>query len=138
MDEFLLSTDHFADHLAASSQFRLNFFFNDPFNLSAVLPFNLPTLDAPESELKPFKKCSIVKTGSLVNNLFYFGLWWASHSILARDFAKRALGIKDSPMERPTFAAIATVMWFINTITWEPISDCKGTRWDVGDTSALA
>jgi hypothetical protein len=43
------------------------------------------------------------------------------------------VGLVDHPLERPLFAAIAPVIWFINIHFWKPVSTCE--RWDPLQTS---
>jgi len=105
-------------HLVAA--YWLNFLFNDPFNLGTN------TLDY--REVKQASICTPYIKENITYDLILFGAWWATHSILARKVVKQALGLWEHPVERPLFAAIATVMWALNVIYWKPITDC--VRWD--------
>jgi len=96
------------------------FLLNDPFNLG------VNTLDV--KEIKPPSSCNALIQENVVFDLALFALWWASHSVLARDFYKKAVGLYEHPLERPLFAAIATVTWGLNVYFWRPITDCE--RWD--------
>jgi protein-S-isoprenylcysteine O-methyltransferase Ste14 len=111
----------------------LTFILNDPFNLGSIAPFQIPTLDFDEYHLKSRVTCSPVIRSHLMSNLFYFALWWGTHSGLARKVTKNALGLLGHPIEKPLFASIAAITWFIQMYTWQPISDCS--RWDTRDTS---
>jgi hypothetical protein len=62
-------------------------------------------------------------------------LWWTSHSGLARSKVKKALGIDEHPIERPLFAAVATIVWFLNIHNWIPISNCY--KFDILKVSSL-
>ena len=113
----------------------LVFLFNDPFNFAKFVPFKIPTVDVTESELKPESTCTPLNTAHLYNNLAYFGLWWGTHSGLARTATKKFLGLVEHPIERPLFATVATITWFLQVYTWQPITDCS--RWDVISTPTI-
>lgn len=103
----------------------LIFLFNDPLKFRNVVPsyVHIPTLDA--REIDSSNSCIAFNISAFQNNALYFFLWWGTHSGLARTKVKKALGIDEHPIERPLFAAIATVVWFINVYTWQPISNCS-------------
>jgi len=105
-------------HLVVAYWF--NFLLNDPFNLGTS------TLDS--KHVKPEGKCKPLILENLYFDLFLFGLWWAQHSIMARDAYKRAVGLWQHPVERPLFAVFATIFWFITIYYWRPITDC--TAWN--------
>jgi len=98
----------------------LCFLLNDPLNLG------VNTLDF--KKVKPPGQCTEIIQDNVVHNLLLFALWWGSHSIFARKVWKQATGLWEHPLERPLFAAIATIAWGINVYYWKPITDC--TRWD--------
>lgn len=98
----------------------LNFLLNDPLNLGGN------TLDV--RKVKPTGECTPYIRENIIFDLGLFGLWSLSHSGLARQAYKKAVGLVDHPLERPLFAAIATIVWGINVIFWKPITDCE--RWD--------
>jgi len=121
---FLLSRFAFlGTHVAFFYWF--NFLLNDPFNVGTN------TLDF--KQIRPEGKCSHLMMDNVVNDLMLFALWWGSHSLFARKIVKQALGLWDHPIERPLFAAIATVVWGANLYFWRPITDCS--RWNPLDTS---
>jgi len=97
-----------------------NFLLNDPFELGAN------TLDFKET--KPQGKCTPLIEENLKYDLVLFAIWWGSHSILARKAVKTALGLWEHPLERPLFAAIATIVWGTTLFLWKPITDCS--KWD--------
>ena len=103
----------------------LIFLFNDPLNFRNFVPsyVHIPTLDA--RVIDSSDSCIAFNIAAFQNNALYFLLWWGTHSGLARTKVKKALGIDEHPIERPLFAAIATVVWFINVYTWQPISNCS-------------
>ena len=113
----------------------LIFIFNDPLNFGSLVPsyVHIPTLDA--RTIDPSNSCINFNTAAFQNNALFFLLWWVTHSGLARTKVKKALGIDEHPIERPLFAAIATVVWFINVYTWQPISNCS--KFDVFRVSSL-
>jgi protein-S-isoprenylcysteine O-methyltransferase Ste14 len=98
----------------------LSFLLNDPLNIGTN------TLDS--KTVQPPGKCKPIIQENLTFNLLLFGAWWASHSILARKAYKVAVGLWESPLERPLFAVIATIMWGLNVVLWRPITDC--VRWN--------
>jgi len=95
--------------------------------------FKLTTLDA--KYLEPIDTCTSFDVAAFRNNLLYFVLWWTSHSGLARSKVKKALGIDEHPIERPLFAAVATIVWFLNIHNWIPISNCY--KFDILKVSSL-
>jgi len=97
----------------------LNFLLNDPLSLGGN------TLDY--KQIKDESKCQPVIKENVLFDLGLFALWWGSHSGFARDAYKKAVGLYESPVERPLFAALATVIWGINVHYWKPITDCE--RW---------
>ena len=117
--------------------FWLLFLFNDPFDIAAMyLPFlSLPTLDVPKSQVLPAVSCTRLILPNLYSNLFFFSLWVVTHSGLARTVTKKALGLEGHPVERPLYAAIATIVWFVQVYMWKPITDC--VSWDVLATPPL-
>jgi len=97
----------------------LNFLLNDPLSLGGN------TLDY--RVIKDEKVCQKLIKDNLVYDLGLFALWWGSHSGFARDAYKKTVGLYESPLERPLFAAIATIIWGLNVHLWKPITDCE--RW---------
>jgi len=95
----------------------VNFLLNDPFNLGTN------TLDY--KVVKPPGECTPFIWDNAIVDLELFALWWGSHSILARNAVKKALGLYEHPLDRPLFAAIASVVWGVNVFYWRPISDCQ-------------
>lgn len=81
----------------------VNFLLNDPFNLGTN------TLDV--KEVKPKEQCTPLILDNIRFDLLLFGLWWGTHSLFARKAYKTAVGLWQHPLERPLFAAIATVVW---------------------------
>lgn len=81
----------------------VNFLLNDPFNLGTN------TLDV--KQVKPKDQCTPLNYDNLVHDLLLFGLWWGTHSGFARKAYKAAVGLWQHPIERPLFAAIATIVW---------------------------
>jgi len=105
----------------------VNYLLNDPFNLGGA------TLDVREKDILPAGKCTPVIIENVQWNAALFSLWVITHSGLARNKCKEALGLVEHPIERPLYAAIAPVVWFINIHFWAPISNCE--RWDPLETS---
>ena len=74
-----------------------------------------------------------------VNNALWFGAWWATHSLPSRSFVKkhvlRTLDEKGDihPIDRPGFALVAPIMWFLTMYMWQPVTDC--VRFDPLETS---
>ena len=83
-------------------------------------------------ELKPAETCQSLILPNLLHNLLIFAIWWGTQSGFARDTSKRPVGLLDHPLERPIFAAVAATLWFVQIVTWRPISNC--VRWDVTST----
>jgi len=107
------------------------FISNDPFGFGPF--FN--TVDAPI--VLPTGVCTPFNTDAFINNALWFFLgWWGSHSTLARKKVKVALGLWATPLDRPTFAFIASNMWFLTLFTWQPISNCA--KFNILSLSALA
>jgi len=98
----------------------LNFLLDDPFNLGTA------TLDT--KHVKPEGQCKPLILENLYFDLFLFSLWWAQHSIMAREAYKKAIGLWQHPLERPLYAVFATLVWFIFVHFWKPITDCS--TWD--------
>jgi len=98
-----------------------NFLLNDPLNLGTN------TLDFRKT--LPKDECTPLIQENVVYDLLLFALWWGTHSGFARKTVKVALGLWDHPVERPLFAAIATIVWGINVWFWKPITDCE--RYDI-------
>jgi protein-S-isoprenylcysteine O-methyltransferase Ste14 len=111
----------------------LIYVFNDPLNFKAFAPFKIPTLDFDKNQIKSQATCTPLIMENLWNNVFFFALWWITHSGLARNVTKKALGLYEHPIERPLFGTIAIFMWFLTMYTWKPITNC--TRWEVTETS---
>jgi len=112
--------------------------FNDPFDFNSKLPSWMPrlaTLDFPASQIVPEDKCTAIIRENALHDLFYFALWWGTHSILARRVVKQALGLLDHPIERPLYGTIAAFVWGLLIFQWKPITNCE--RWNLGDTSTL-
>jgi len=105
----------------------LNYLLNDPFNLGGA------TLDVKQRDLLPADKCNHYITENVRWNVALFSLWIVTHSGLSRIKYKEVVGLIDHPLERPLFAAIAPVVWFINIHFWHPVSNCE--RWDPLETS---
>jgi len=126
LPSYLLSRFAFLGTHAVFTYWLL-FILNDPFN------FGVNTLDF--KEIKPADQCTPIITQNVIFDLALFALWWGTHSVLARDVYKKALGIFEHPIERPLFAAIATIAWGINVVFWKPISDCE--RWYPLETPIL-
>lgn len=101
----------------------VNMLLNDPFDLGLV------SLDA--KQRVDDAVCERFNQDAIKNDVIWFALWWGSHSILAREAVKKALGLWESPLERPIFAAIASVMWLLNSLNWQPISNCASEFFDV-------
>ena len=101
----------------------LVYIFNDPLNFSQYASpyFEIATLDA---KIVDTESCTAFDLEAFKSNALYFLLWWGTHSGLARTKVKQILGIYEHPIERPLFAAIATVVWFLNVHNWKPISNC--------------
>jgi len=97
----------------------LSFLLNDPLNLGTN------TLDVKVPQ--PAATCTPFIQENIVYDLGLFALWWGTHSFLARTFYKKAVGLVEHPIERPLFAAIATIAWGVNVLLWKPITDCE--RW---------
>jgi len=97
-----------------------NFLLNDPFNVGTN------TLDVRKT--KPPGQCTHIIEENVQFDILLFAAWWATHSGMARNVYKQALGIWEHPIERPLFATIATIMWGVNVHFWRPITDC--VRWD--------
>ena len=137
---YVLSRFAFVGTHLVFAYWLLVFALNDVFGLRSLLPLpswlKLATLDVDASQIKPAGVCTPLNVDNLLNNLFFFGLWWGSHSVLARTATKKALGLLDHPVERPLFAAVATVAWFVQVHTWKPITDCS--RWDPAAVSSTA
>jgi len=114
-----------ATHLVAV--YWLVYLLNDPFNFGAA------TLDAKQQDILPAGKCNPLIMENVKWNAALFSLWIITHSGLSRKFYKEAVGLADHPLERPLFAAIAPVIWFINIQFWKPVSNCE--RWDPLQTS---
>jgi len=95
----------------------VNFLLNDPFSLGGN------TLDY--RVIQPADTCTRYIKENIVQDLLLFALWWGSHSIFARTYYKKAVGLWEHPVERPLFAAIASVAWGINVHYWKPITDCE-------------
>jgi len=131
---FILSRFAFiATHI--DFQLWLIMLFNDPFDFNSKLPswLQLSTLDFPASQIPPdTEKCTPLIRENALHDLFYFALWWASHSILARRAVKQALGLLDHPIERPLYGTIAALVWGLLIFNWRPISNCE--RWDMSQT----
>jgi len=98
----------------------VNFLLNDPFNLGTN------TLDV--KVVKPPSTCTPFNKDNAIFDLGLFALWWGTHSGLARNAVKKLLGLYEHPLDRPLFAAIASIIWGVNVVLWRPISDCN--RWD--------
>jgi len=105
----------------------VNYILNDPFGIGGA------TLDFRPEEILPASKCNPIITENVQFNSFLFSLWVVSHSGLARNKYKELVGLVDHPLERPLFAAVAPIVWFINIHFWRPISNCD--RWDPLSTS---
>jgi len=97
----------------------LNFLLNDPLSLGGN------TLDV--RQVKPKSECTPYIKENIIFDLSLFGFWSLTHSGFARHSYKRLVGLVDHPLERPLFAAIASVVWGINVHFWKPITDCE--RW---------
>jgi len=126
LPSYVLSRFSFlATHLVAV--YWLNYLLNDPFGLGAA------TLDAKQKDILPPGKCSSFIKENVEFNALLFSLWIVTHSGFARNKYKQIVGLVDHPLERPLFAAIAPVIWFINVQFWKPISNCE--RWNPLETS---
>jgi len=97
---------------------------NDPFD------FGINTIDQKHGRIAD-DSCTEFDFGAVKNNLFWFGVWWGTHSILARKVVKQVLGLWEHPLDRPVFAAIASVAWLSNVHFWKPISNCESDYFDV-------
>jgi protein-S-isoprenylcysteine O-methyltransferase Ste14 len=103
----------------------LLFMFNDPLGL---LPAGFPTLDVAKNQLKPEGQCS-VNYDNITNNVLWWLVWYGTHTLFSRRVWKQAVGLWGSPLDRPIFAAVAPVAWFISLYKWKPVTDCS--RFDV-------
>jgi len=93
---------------------------NDPLNLGFI-----NTIDA-----KPSESCTTFdKDAFTFDLLLLFGVWWGTHSTLARESVKKALGLWNHPLDRPIFAFIASNAWFTTVHFWKPIDTCN--RFDI-------
>jgi len=106
----------------------LNFLLNDPFNLG--------TNSLDYKVIKPAATCTPIIYDHVKFDLVLFTLWWASHSIPARKVFKQTLGLWEHPLERPLFAAVATIDWGLNVVYWKPITDCS--RYDPLEVSLVS
>jgi len=92
---------------------------NDPLNTGLV-----NTLD-PKTPLSQ-ARCNSFNTQNLLWDVaLIWGLWWGSHSIMARKAYKVAVGLWQHPLERPMFAFIAPLTWGATLVLWKPVSDCE-------------
>lgn len=98
----------------------LNFLANDPFNTGLTA-----TLDVPAADVKPAGECTAFDQQAALHNAALFLGWWASHSLPARNFVKKALGLWGSPIERPLYAFVAPIMWWQSMHFWKPVTDCS-------------
>ncbi len=89
---------------------------NDPLNTGL---FN--TLDS----LVSTDKCVSFDKAALFSNVLQFlFIWWAPHSLLARERVKKALGLYHSQYDRPIFAFVAPLCWLATLMLWRPINTC--------------
>lgn len=110
----------------------LLFMFNDPLNL---LPPGFNTVDVKASEIKPEGQCTPINWDNVKHNLAWYMVWYLSHTIMARRVYKQAVGLWNHPLDRPIFAAIAPIAWFVTLLKWKPITDCE--RFDVFNAHAI-
>jgi len=99
-----------------------NYLLNDPFGLGGN------TLDFPVSKILPPGQCKNLIVENAQFDAALFSLWVITHSGMARRKYKEIMGLVDHPLERPLFAFVAPIVWFITVHFWKPISDCQ--RWD--------
>ncbi|KAF4662854.1 hypothetical protein FOL47_006030 [Perkinsus chesapeaki] len=124
---YLLSRVAFAGTILVFP-YWLNFMLNDPLQLG----WN--TIDS--GDVLPEGTCVIFDPHSLYNNLLAFFIFAVPHSVLARQSVKKILRIADKPYERPLFAFISPVTFFLTFYYWQPISNCS--RFDISTLSCGA
>lgn len=106
----------------------LLFVLNDPLGL---LPKTLlPTMDVRAEDVLPAGACKPFDRDAAVNNALWFGLWWATHSIPSRSWVKKnILGTENEkgihPIDRPQFAIVAPIAWFLTMYKWQPVTNCE-------------
>ncbi|KAF4694684.1 hypothetical protein FOZ60_007196 [Perkinsus olseni] len=99
----------------------LNFIFNDPFGIGGN------TMDS--REVLPSEECTHFDPKAFVSNIGAFLIFSATHSLLARTAVKRFLGLEGKPYERPLFAFLSPITWFLSIYGWTPIGNCS--RFDI-------
>ncbi|KAF4678012.1 hypothetical protein FOL47_006961 [Perkinsus chesapeaki] len=99
----------------------LNFIMNDPFGIGGN------TMDS--REILPADQCTHFDPKAFVSNIGAFLIFSGTHSLLARTVVKRFLGLEDKLYERPLFAFLSPITWFLSIYGWTPISDCS--RFDI-------
>ncbi|EER07505.1 conserved hypothetical protein [Perkinsus marinus ATCC 50983] len=104
----------------------LNFIFNDPFGVGGN------TMDA--REILPYGECTHFDPGAFVANIGSFLIFSVPHSLLARTAVKKRLGLYNKPYERPLFAFMSPITWFLSIHTWTPFDNCA--RFDITNISA--
>eukprot|EP01063_Lacrimia_lanifica_P029001 TRINITY_DN434_c1_g4_i1.p1 TRINITY_DN434_c1_g4~~TRINITY_DN434_c1_g4_i1.p1 ORF type:complete len:294 (+),score=125.76 TRINITY_DN434_c1_g4_i1:71-952(+) len=124
---FLLSRISFVLTHVTFAYFLL-FILNDPLQLLPKALF--PLMDVRAEDVRGEGACTPVNWDAVKNNALWFGAWWATHSLPSRSlFKKYVLGTLNDkgeihPIDRPGFAIVAPVMWFLTMYKWVPVSDC--------------
>jgi methanethiol S-methyltransferase len=99
----------------------LPFLFNNPFGWWWVYS----TLDV--SEIKPEGLCTSVIWPNVQLDVLLWLTWWIQHSVMSREFFKRAIGTWGKPIDRPLFGLASCIVLPAWTILYKPITDCQRT-----------
>jgi len=76
-----------------------------------------------------------IMDNALWNVGVFVAVFFFPHSFFARKSVKTALGLWRHPLERPLFATLAWIGWFVSIYLWRPVSDCA--RFDVFKVSPM-